>query len=354
MNDFYVVDPKKLKSTVAAIMHAEGVPEHGANVVAENLVYADLSNLQSHGVQRVKYYTDSIELGGTNPTCKFKVVSDSAGCAVIDAQCGLGIVAAHCAMNMAIEKAHVTGIGMVNVRNSNHCSCTAAYVMMATSRNMLGIASSNAPKSMAPWGSREKFLGTNPLAIGVPTHGAPIIIDMATSVVARGKIILADKKGEPIPEGWAIDAQGNPTTDAAKALQGCVLPFGGAKGSGIAMMIDIFCGVLSGSAYGKLINSPFTHPELSMNTGHCMIAVDISKFQDTEVFLSTMDSYREEVKGLARASWASEIYMPGEIEQMNYRKNMQEGIRLPNVVYSELAGLCDKLNLPFDICKDIC
>lgn len=351
MSVFYIADPIKLKNAVSAVLQAEGVPESDADIVAGNLVDADLSGLPSHGVQRVKYYTDSIELGGTSAVCSLKIVADSPGGAVLDAQGGLGIVAAHRAMEMAIKKAEITGIGMVNVRNSNHCSCTAAYVKMAASRNMLGIASSNAPKSMAPWGSREKFLGTNPLAIGAPTHGDPIFIDMATSVVARGKIILADKKGEPIPEGWAIDIHGNPTTDAAKALEGSVLPFGGAKGSGIAMMIDIFCGVLSGSAYGGLINNPFSHPELSMNTGHSMTAIDISKFHDTEKFLSAMDSYRDEVKGLKKAAWASEIYLPGEIEQNNYRKNMREGIRIPDVVYAELEGLCRKLAIPFDICR---
>ena len=349
--EYYVVDPQKLKASVSAIMQGEGVPKDEAEIVADSLVEADLTNLQSHGVQRVKFYTDSIEQGGTSAACHMKQITDSPSCAVLDAQGALGIIAAYRAMELAIQKAKNTGIGMVNVRNSNHCSCTAYYIRMAAAQNMLGIVSSNAPKSMAPWGSREKFLGTNPLAVGAPTHRDPVMIDMATSVVARGKIILADKKGEPIPEGWAIDVDGHPTTDAAKALAGCVLPFGGAKGSGIAMMIDIFCGVLSGAAYGSHINSPFTHPEVPMNTGHSMIAVDISKFQDPEEFLTKMDAYREEVKGLKKAAGVEEIYMPGEIECNNYRKNLQEGIRLPAAVYGELKGLTEKLGLTFDICR---
>lgn len=349
---YYTVDPEKLKAAVAAIMRGEGVPQAEADIVADSLVEADLTNLQSHGVQRVKFYTDSIEQGGTRASCEMKQLTDSPSCAVLDAQGALGIVAAYRAMELAIQKAKATGIGMVNVRNSNHCSCTAYYIRMAAKENMLGIVSSNAPKSMAPWGSREKYLGTNPLAVGAPTHGDPVMVDMATSVVARGKIILADKKKEPIPEGWAIDVDGKPTTDAARALEGCVLPFGGAKGSGIAMMIDVFSGVLSGAAFGSHINSPFTHPELPMNTGHCMIAVDISKFQDPETFLTTMDQYRSEVKGLKKAADVEEIFMPGEIECNNYRKNLKEGIRLPAAVYGELEGLAQKLGLPFDICKD--
>ena len=351
MGEYFLVAPEKLKAAVAAIMQGEGVPEGDAEIVADSLVQADLTNLQSHGVQRVKFYTDSMELGGTSAVCHMKQISDSPSCALLDAQGALGIVAAYRAMELAIQKARQTGIGMVNVRNSNHCSCTAYYIRMATRENMLGIVSSNAPKSMAPWGSREKYLGTTPLAVGAPTHGDPVRVDMATSGVARGKIILADKKKEPIPEGWAIDVDGHPTTDAAKALEGCVLPFGGAKGSGIAMMIDIFSGVLSGAAYGSHINSPFTHPEVPMNTGHSMIAIDISTFQDVESFLTTMDTYRNEVKGLKKAAGVDEIYMPGEIECNNYRRNLETGIRLPAAVYGELEGLSKKLGLPFDICK---
>jgi LDH2 family malate/lactate/ureidoglycolate dehydrogenase len=170
-------------------------------------------------------------------------------------------------------------------------------------------------------------------------------------VVARGKIILADKKGDSIPEGWAIDVDGHPTTDAAKALEGCVLPFGGAKGSGIAMMIDVFSGVLSGAAYGSHIHNPFAHPEVPMDTGHCMIAIDISRFQDPEEFKTTMDTYRSEVKGLKPAAGVEEIFMPGEIECNNYRKNLEAGPQLSLAVYRELEGLCEKLHIPFDILK---
>ena len=254
MSEVLRVDAEKLQAAVAAIMEKEGVAPQDAAIVADSLVSAELTGLQSHGVQRVKFYTDSMEAGGTDPKCRIKTIRDFPGGALLDAQGALGIVAAYRAMELAIQKAKDVGIGIVNVRNSNHCSCTAYYIRMAAKENMLAIVSSNAPKSMAPWGSREKYLGTNPLAVGAPTHGDPVMIDMATSVVARGKIILADKKGDSIPEGWAIDVDGHPTTDAAKALEGCVLPFGGAKGSGIAMMIDVFSGVLSGCGKTTLLN----------------------------------------------------------------------------------------------------
>lgn len=352
MNDkTYLVDAAKLRVAVAAIMEHEGVPADDAAIVADSLVAADLTGLQSHGVQRVKFYADSIEAGGSDPRGQMDVIADFPGGAVLDAQGALGIVAAYRAMELAIQKAKTTGIAMVNVRNSNHCSCTAYYIRMAAKENMLGIVGSNAPKSMVPWGSREKYLGTNPLAIGAPTHGDPVIIDIATSVVARGKIMLADKKGEPIPEGWAIDADGHPTTDAAKALAGCVLPFGGAKGSGIAMMIDVFSGVLSGAAWGSHVRDPLAQPDLPMNTGHCMVAVDISKFQDPEGFKTKMDTYREEVKSLKPVPGVNEIYMPGEIECNNYRRNEATGIHLPMAVYEELEGVCQRLGLPFDILK---
>lgn len=351
MSEVLRVDAEKLQAAVAAIMEKEGVAPQDAAIVADSLVSAELTGLQSHGVQRVKFYTDSMEAGGTDPRCRIKTIRDFPGGALLDAQGALGIVAAYRAMELAIQKAKDVGIGIVNVRNSNHCSCTAYYIRMAAKENMLAIVSSNAPKSMAPWGSREKYLGTNPLAVGAPTHGDPVMIDMATSVVARGKIILADKKGDSIPEGWAIDVDGHPTTDAAKALEGCVLPFGGAKGSGIAMMIDVFSGVLSGAAYGSHIHNPFAHPEVPMDTGHCMIAIDISRFQDPEEFKTTMDTYRSEVKGLKPAAGMEEIFMPGEIECNNYRKNLEAGPQLSLAVYRELEGLCEKLRIPFDILK---
>ncbi|MBR1457547.1 MAG: Ldh family oxidoreductase [Oscillospiraceae bacterium] len=349
MNDTYKVDARRLQAAVAQILIGKGVPAEDAAVVADSLVDADLTNVQSHGVQRVKFYTNGIDKGGMNPVCDLQPLTDSASCASYDAQCALGIVAAYKAMKIAIEKARETGIGLVTVRNSNHCSRVAYFIRMATEQNMLGIACSNAPKSMPPWGSREKYFGTNPFALGAPTHGDPVIVDMATSVVARGKIILADKKGASIPEGWAIDVDGNPTTDAAKALEGCVLPFGGAKGSGIALMVDVFSGILAGAAFGGHIGNPFAHPENCMNCGHALMAVDITRFQDLEEFKDKMEQFRTEIKGLKRANGVNEILLPGENSSNNRRKNLANGIDLPVAVYGELEELSRELQLPFDI-----
>ena len=166
MSEVLRVDAEKLQAAVAAIMEKEGVAPQDAAIVADSLVSAELTGLQSHGVQRVKFYTDSMEAGGTDPRCRIKTIRDFPGGALLDAQGALGIVAAYRAMELAIQKAKDVGIGIVNVRNSNHCSCTAYYIRMAAKENMLAIVSSNAPKSMAPWGSREKYLGTNPLAGG--------------------------------------------------------------------------------------------------------------------------------------------------------------------------------------------
>lgn len=349
MNDTYLVDALRLQASVTQILIGKGVPAEDAAVVADSLVDADLTNVQSHGVQRVKFYTNGIDKGGMNPICELKLLTESASTASYDAQGALGIVAAYKAMKVAIEKARETGIGMVTVSNSNHCSRVAYFIRMATEQNMLGIACSNAPKSMPPWGSREKYFGTNPFALGAPTHGDPVIVDMATSVVARGKIILADKKGVDIPEGWAIDVDGNPTTNAAKALEGCVLPFGGAKGSGIALMVDVFSGILASAAFGAHISNPFTHPELCMNCGHALMAIDISRFQDPEEFKDKMDCFRQEIKGLKRASGVNEILMPGENSCNNRRRYLANGIQLPVAVYAELEELSRELHLSFDI-----
>lgn len=349
MGDFIIVNPNKLRDLCTDIFVGMGSPRDEAWVIADCLVDADLRNVQSHGVTRVKMYTDQIDAGGSTAAANMETVSDSPSLALLNANGAVGIVAAYKAMELAIEKARSTGVGVVFVQHSNHFSAAAYYTKMAAEEGMIGFACSNAPCSMAPWGSKTKFLGTNPFSVAIPATETPIVLDMATSVVARGKIILANKKQTTIPEGWAIDVDGNPTTDAAAALAGSVLPFGGHKGSGISMAIDILCGLLTGSGYGTHMNNPFTQAEVPMDTGHCFIAIDVNKIMPAAIFAQSVEAYKAEVKALDKASWAEDIYLPGEIAHAKSEKNEKEGIQLSVAVSEELHALADRLDIPFDI-----
>lgn len=340
------VNPETLKKGLVNIFSHVGVPEGDAELVSDCLVQAEMMGVKSHGIQRTKLYVDSILKGGTSPVCKLTCEADFPAGALFNANGSLGIVAAYNAMNTAIVKASLTGIGITGVHNSNHCGTMRYYTDLAAEKGMVGFATSNAACMMVPFGSREPFFGTNPIAVSVPSGSDPVVLDMATSVVARGKIILANKTGEKIPVGWAVDKDGTPTTDADEALKGYVLPFGGAKGSGIAMIADILCSVLVNGAYGPHVNYPYDHPEIPMDCGHLFVAIDISKFQQYSSFLMKMDQYRKEIKDLKPVSGFEEVCLPGEIELRNKEKN-RESLELSQSVYDEIAVLAKEINAEF-------
>lgn len=347
MQEYIQTTPDKLRALCASILEKHGMSPEDALIVADSLVEADMTGVTSHGVTRVKMYCDHIRAGGTNPKGKIRIIRETANSALVDADNSLGIVAAYQAMQIAVAKAKSAGIAIVNVRNSNHCSALSYYAKMAAKEGLLSIICSNSPSTMVPWGSREKYFGTNPFSICVPTGGDPLVLDMATSVVARGKILLADKKGASIPQGWAVDTEGKPTTDAAAALKGSVLPFAGPKGSGIAMMIDIFGGILSGSAFGPEIGNLIINPEKPMNTGHCFIVIDPELFLPGEEFKNQTDLLVKQIKGLQPAAGVEEIYVPGEIEHNNRRQKLKEGINVPASVCNELKAIAQELGITF-------
>lgn len=340
------IGAQELHSLVKGILVGHGVPAGDAQIVADSLTGAELMGISSHGVQRVKLYVDGLKKGGTSPVCRMEAVQDSPGVTLYDAHGALGIVAAHEAMVSAVKKARANGVAISFVRNSNHCGAMRFFTDMAAEEGMVGIASSNASSTMAPFGSREAYLGTNPVAVSLPNAGVPIVLDMATSVVARGKIIMADRLGAEIPEGWALDQNGDPTTNASAALAGCVLPFGGAKGSGIAMMADMLCGVLSGGAYGRQVNYPYATPELITGCCHLLMAVDVGKLVGLENFRTECERYRAEIKSLAPANGFDEVFMPGEIGYAKRREGEKKGVDIPYSVYDELIAMAGDLKIP--------
>ena len=224
--------------------------------VSACLIKAELRGVDSHGMVRLPVYARRIQAGVVKARPDIQVRPAGTASALIDGDNGLGPVVGARAMRVGARSRRTHGTGFVGVRHSNHFGPAAYYVEKALSAGCIGLAISNAPPNMAPFGGRTRFLGTNPVAIGVPAGDEPpLIFDASTSVVARGKIIVAAHTGTAIPEGWAIDPDGYPTTDAQQALAGAVLPFGGPKGSAISFIIDVFCGVLTGAAFGSHLNT---------------------------------------------------------------------------------------------------
>jgi LDH2 family malate/lactate/ureidoglycolate dehydrogenase len=232
----------------------------------------------------------------------------------------------------------------VGVRNSSHFGFGALFVEQAVAAGMIGLALTNAPSNMPPWGGRKPYFGTNPLAVGVPAgEERPLILDMSTSVVARGKIVMAQKAGESIPPGWAIDAEGNPTTDAAAALAGAVLPFGGYKGGGLALLVDVLCGVLTGAAFGLHIVNLYDEGDQVQNLGHFFAALAVETFMPAHEFRGRVDQFVAEVRSQPRMPAVDRIFLPGEMEYEQATRSAIDGILLSAAGLAELDALAAEL-----------
>lgn len=233
-----------------------------------------------------------------------------------------------------------TGNAGVAVRNSNHFGTATYYCQMACREGMALIVMSNSPPGIAPWGGRSAYFGTNPIAFGFPTkRKPPVIVDMSSSLVARGRIILAAKQGLPIPEGWAIDEEGVATTDAEAALKGAVLPLGGAKGYALALAVEIMSGVLSGAAFGPHVNNLYKDGDPPAKVGHSFVLLDVSRWMQVDKYYERMEQFLREIKASPRAKGIEEIYYPGERRYLTYLENKDKGIALPETVREELESL---------------
>src|SRR3712207_4037842 len=308
-----------------------------AAIVADSLVQANLRGVESHGVTRVGIYVKRLKMGLVNPRPNVGVVREGAGTLLVDGDNGMGQVVGVRAIDLGLDKAKESGGVSVGVRRSNHYGAGAYYVQRAVARDTIAFAYSNAPPTMAPWGGVDPYVGTNPYAYGVPAgEHRPIILDMATSIVARGKIILAAQRGEPIPEGWAIDEQGNSTTDAQEELQGSVLPFGGRKGYALSLMIAIMAGALTGAGFGPRINSLSDDFDEPQDVGAFFQLIDIGQFTDSATFKARVDRMIEEIKASRRAEGTEELFLPGEIEFRAEEERKASGIPVGAGTVSEL------------------
>ena len=256
-------------------------------------------------------------------------------------------------MKEAMRIAAETGVGIASVKHSNHNGPGSYFVTQAPPNGMIGVSASNSPISMAIWGSRGRALGTNPLSVAVPAGQYPaVVVDMSSSVVARGKIVEAAKRGAPIPEGWALDTQGRPTTDSKEAEAGVVLPFAGAKGSAIAVLVDLFAGVLSGAAFGALINNLYADFENPQDNGQFVMAIDVACFMPQDEFLARVDRFVELMKATSRAEGVDEILLPGEPEFLNEERFRKSGVPLPVNVVDDISTVGESVGVPLPVLSD--
>jgi LDH2 family malate/lactate/ureidoglycolate dehydrogenase len=306
---------------------------------------ADMRGIPTHGVYFLPMLAERVERGLVALPTALKVVSDSGAVVHLDGGNGLGQTAVAEGMRAAIEKARRFGVGLALIRHTNHIGLLAYYSLLAAAQGMIGFCMCNGAASMAPWGGAEAFFGSNPFSVAAPGGGeAPVVLDMSTTVVARGKIRRALRRKERIPLGWALDAGGVPTDDPEAAMKGTLLPIGGPKGYGMAFFIDLICGLLAGSRYGRELKS-FHQPEGPTGVGVATAAIDISRFMPLATFASLVDAHARAIRGSAKAEDAGRIYLPGEIEGEREHLSAERGVEVDDSVCQALDGLLEKKGL---------
>lgn len=308
------------------ILTANGVSSEDAATVADNLVSADLRGVDSHGINRLPSYIKRIRQGVLDPRAQPTLEHVTPVVAHVDGHNAFGAVVAKKAMTAAVEMARTFGIGMVACKRSNHFGMSAWVVQHAIDAGMMSLVFTNSSPALPAWGGREQLLGVSPIACGAPGDPVPFILDMAPSVAARGKIYKALRRGDAIPDDWALDKHGSRTTDPAEALDGgSMLPMGGPKGSGLAIMMDVFSGVFSGSAFAGHVAGPYD-PSRPADVGHFIVAMKPDLFMSAEEFRSRMKYLYERVVGSEKMADVDRIYFPGELEILRREEKLISGI----------------------------
>ncbi|RZU32399.1 Ldh family oxidoreductase [Blastococcus saxobsidens] len=342
------IDPQHLRSFGTRVLAALGVPEDDAALVADSLVQADLWGHQSHGFLRLPWYAARLRSGATRAVTEPAVLSDTGPLVLLDGRDGIGQVLADRARELATARAGVHGVGVVGVRNSNHFGTAMYFTRRAARDGFVAVLTTNASPAMAPWGGREKVLGTNPWSIAAPApDGRVVAVDIANTAVARGKIHLAGKRGEAIPEGWALTADGAPTTDPAEGVLGVILPMAGHKGYAISFLMDVLSGALTGSAVGTGVHGPY-EPEARSGCGHLFLALDPAAFGDRAGYEDRVRQLIDEVKGAPLAQGFDEVFHPGEVEDRAEAAALAAGgVELAEGSLAGLRELAGATGVPF-------
>ncbi|MHB8909931.1 MAG: Ldh family oxidoreductase [Syntrophales bacterium] len=333
---------EELREIGIRALHLVGVPEEDARTTVEVLLCADLRGVSTHGIQRLLMYIPRILKGLMNPRPAIKVQSLAPALRIVSGDDGLGPVVGTRGMREAIDLAGSLGTGFVGCRDSNHFGAAAPYVLMACRERLIGIAGTNAFPTMPPWGGLGNVVGNNPLAIGAPCEGEPpFVLDMAMSVSSRGRMRQLAGEERKMPEGWAVDAQGRPTTDPLEGLRGFVLPMGQHKGYGLAIALDILSGILTGSGFATGVKSLVQQWQEPQHVGHFFIAVDPIRFLPWEEFSARMKACFQIVRAARRIDPETGILIPGDAEEALERERRTQGIALEGKTLEILHGLSE-------------
>jgi ureidoglycolate dehydrogenase (NAD+) len=331
------VSHEELRELAAAKLVGAGLDSQHAGVVADVLVHADLRGVSSHGVLRTEHYVRRLHEGGLNKNPSFSFEQTGPCSGIFNGDDGLGHVVAKNAMEEAIKLAKQSGIGMITVTNSSHCGALSYFVQQAAEEGLIGVAMTHTDKIVVPFGGAEPFLGTNPIAYGFPAKNhKPIILDMATSNVALGKILYAKEAGRDIPEGWGVDEQGSATTDPNNVS--ALTPFAGPKGYGLGMVVDIFSGLLAGASFGPHISKMYGDYNQHRKLGHYVCAINPTFFTNKDEFLGSMDRMIDELHAVKPADGFDQVFVPGEPEQIKEEKHLRKGVLMTETVYQYLQS----------------
>jgi LDH2 family malate/lactate/ureidoglycolate dehydrogenase len=339
--------PEQLMRFASAILCAQGVAAQDATIVADSLVQADMWGHQSHGVLRLPWYVARIRSGAMTSLGRPATVVDSGSVVVLDGLDGIGQVLAVNAADLGVERALEHGVSLVGMRNSNHFGCAAYFTRRSASRGCVALLATNASPAMAPWGGTQKSIGANPWSLAAPAgkHGQ-VVLDIANTAVARGKIYLARQRGESIPEGWATDAKGVCTTDPQQAIEGILMPMAGHKGYVMSFMFDVLAGVLTGSTFGQAVVGPYD-PYRRSGVGHLLLTISVEAVMPLNEFIERMEHLAEEVKSSPTKPGVEEILLPGEREDRCARLSLERGIDLPKRTFEALQRLGEEEGIPF-------
>jgi L-2-hydroxycarboxylate dehydrogenase (NAD+) len=341
------LSPSAIRALIADAFRARGMPSADAERVAELMTEADLTGADGHGVFRLPHYVRRLEAGGFNATPDITVRQTAPATAMVDGDNAMGHLVMHRAAETAIALARDNGVAWVGAKRSNHAGTAGLYAAMPVAHGMIGIYAAVASANHMPaWGGAELMLGTNPLGIGVPSGDGPVVLDMATTVVSYGTVKQHAMRGDDMPEGWMIDATtGAPLTDPRRSAEGLLLPIGGYKGAGLAIMLGLLGGVLNGAAFGRDVIDFNADQTAETNTGHFIVAVDVARFIPLDTFKAEVDRHLSDLRASKRLPGVDAIRLPGDRRRQCRDERLRDGVPIPPALMAQLDSLADRFGI---------